>query len=95
MVVINIYELIPSSITEIELDEMSLIQGGTGSLILSRDIFDNVPGLEAVSVLISDEELSERTDFSLGEIQNIFEFTPVTPAPLSSPIPSRRRRFFF
>ncbi len=92
MVAITISELIPSSITEIDIDEMSSIQGG---LLLSQELFIAVPDLEAVKVLIPDEELLERTDFSLGEIQDLFKFTPVTPAPISSPIPSRRRGFSF
>ena len=99
MVAINISELIPSSIAEIDINEINLIKGGINSLYLSQEVFDAVPGLEAVSVFIPTEEVLERTEpFSIGEIQNIFEFTPVQPAPITVALPRRRstrRRFSF
>lgn len=87
MVAITISELIPSSIAEIDIDEMNSIKGG---LLLSQELFQAVPNLDAVSVLIPTEELLERTDsFSLGEIQNLFDFVSVSPAPIGIPSPRR------
>lgn len=96
MVAITISELIPSSITEIDIDEMSSIQGG---LLLSQELFIAVPDLDAVRVLIPTEELLESTEsFSIGEIQNLFDFVSVAPAPIRIPTPRRifnPRRFSF
>ena len=88
MVAIAIYELIPSSIAELDINDISLIKGG---ITVSQKLLEVVPDFEGAEMLLPTQELLENLEsFSFREIQDMFEFISVEKAPISVPIPGRR-----
>lgn len=74
MASIAIYELITSSLAEIDIDEMSSLRGGRNSLSDNRKRLISVSDLEAVNVLIPNEKVLNKLDsLSFGEIRSLFD----------------------
>lgn len=79
MASITISELNPSSIAEINEDEMLAIKGGL-EIAIQREYFEAVEGLQQISLLVVDEDLlANRDSLSVSNLSSLFEFTDVVP----------------
>ncbi|MDJ0635706.1 MAG: hypothetical protein QNJ34_21135 [Xenococcaceae cyanobacterium MO_188.B29] len=100
MTSISIGELTPSSIAEIEMDEMISIKGGSLALGVASDLLKALPELTAFKGLfITQEVLDDIDSMAFNNVMGLFDYIPVVPAEeVATPspqIPQRRRGLVF